>query len=109
LDHEHDFGFCRDFCGNIHKDFSGLQIKLIRALVRGEDAHWNHRYSASSIFALAYGLISTMILIPAIALPEDPISLLFTFLTSFFYGWGINDAFNKIFIDWTKCWKMVRP
>lgn len=90
------------------RTFLAYRYKLIRALVRGEDMCWNHRYLASSLFALAYGLVSTMILIQAVALPEDPVSLLFTFLTSFFYGWGINDAFNKIFIDWTKYWKMLR-
>lgn len=79
--------FAGIFVAVFTRTFLAYRYKLIRALVRGEDVRWNHRHSASSIFAMAYGLISTMTLIQAVALPEDPVSLLFTFLTSFFYGW----------------------
>lgn len=91
------------------RTFLAYRYKLFRALVRDEEVRWNHRYLVSSLFAVAYGLVSMMILVQSVALHEDPASLLFTFLTMFFYGWGVNDAFNKIFIDWTKHWKTVRP
>jgi len=90
------------------RTFLAYRYKLIRALIRGEAVRWNHKYLLSSVFALAYGFLSTMVVVPAVALPDDPLHLIFVFITSLFYGWGINDAYNKIFIDWTKYWKMVR-
>ena len=102
------FAFAGIFVAVFTRTFLAYRYKLITALVRDEEVRWSHRYLASSVSALAYGLISVTIITQSVALPEDPVSLLFTFLTSFFYGWGINDAFNKIFIDWTKHWKRIK-
>jgi hypothetical protein len=68
------------------RTFLAYGYKLITALVCDEEVHWNHKYLASSVSALAYGFLSVTIIIQSVALPEDPVSLVFTFLTMLFYG-----------------------
>ena len=54
------------------RTFLAYRYKLIRALIHGEDVCWNHKYLASSLFVLVYGFLSTIIIIPAVTLPDDP-------------------------------------
>ena len=62
------------------------RYKQVRAFVRDEEVRCNHRYLASPASALAYGLLTATIITQTVPLPEDHLSLLFTFLTMFFYG-----------------------
>ncbi|RLI41033.1 hypothetical protein DRO69_12105 [Candidatus Bathyarchaeota archaeon] len=90
------------------RTFLAYTYKLFNTRASGENLRFNFKFLVSSMFAFAYGTASAMVIVPITAIPEDPLNLLFTLFTSFLYGWGINDAFNKIFIDWTKHWKRVR-
>jgi len=74
--------------------------KKLRAVERGEKIEWNKRYTVTSLLALLTSLIIATQTIPALTLPNDPISLLYVFTMAFGYGWGLNDVYNKIFIDW---------
>lgn len=96
------------FAAVFTRTFLAYTYKLFKARARGENLRFNLKFLASSVFAFAYGTASSMAILPITAIPEDPASLLFVLFTSFLYGWGINDAFNKIFIDWPKHWKRVR-
>ena len=100
--------FAGIFAAVFTRTFLAYTYKLFNARVRGENLRFNLKFLASSVFAFAYGTASSMAILPITAIPEDPASLFFVLFTSFFYGWGINDAFNKIFIDWTKYWKRAR-
>ncbi|KPV63278.1 MAG: hypothetical protein AOA65_1286 [Candidatus Bathyarchaeota archaeon BA1] len=55
--------------------------KRLRACERGERIKWDKRYT----------------------LRNEPISLLYVFIMAFGYGWGLNDIYNKIFINWRAC------
>jgi len=45
-------------------------------------------------------LVVAVLAFPAITVPAEPTSLFYVFIASFGYGWGFNDAYNKILIDW---------
>ena len=74
--------------------------KRIKAFDRGKRIWWDHKYTVTFVFALIMNSIVVVKITSALILPNDPINLLFLFFTAFAYGWGFNDAANKIFIDW---------
>ena len=40
-----------------------------------------------------------MLAFPTITVPAEPVGLFYVFVVSFGYGWGVDDAYNKILID----------
>jgi len=61
---------------------------------------WNHRYTWTCISALVTGFVSAMLLLPTFAMPLTTIGQFAIFIIAFGYGWGVNDVYNEILIDW---------
>ncbi|MGQ9565897.1 MAG: hypothetical protein ACUVT5_05060 [Candidatus Bathyarchaeales archaeon] len=61
---------------------------------------WNHGYTWTCVSALVTGFIVAMLTLPAFSVPPTIVGQFAVFVTAFGYGWGINDAYNKILIDW---------
>jgi len=75
--------------------------KMREGVEKGESTvAWRQRYTATCLSALFTGFILSTLAFPNLAVPTEPISLVYTFILAFGYGWGINDAYNKILIDW---------
>lgn len=74
--------------------------KLIKASDRGGKISWNQRYTITCLVALLTSFILAIQTIPAFTLPNEPMILIYAFTMAFGYGWGFNDAYNKIFVDW---------
>jgi len=75
--------------------------KVREATEKGENTvAWRQRYTATSLSALFTGFILSMLVFPNWTVQAEPTSIVYTFVLAFGYGWGINDAYNKILIDW---------
>jgi multisubunit Na+/H+ antiporter MnhB subunit len=75
--------------------------KVREASEKGEQfVSWRQRYIVTCVSALFTGFILSILTFPNLPIPAEPASLLYTFVLAFGYGWGINDAYNKILIDW---------
>jgi len=75
--------------------------KVKEAAEKGENTvAWRQRYTLTCLSALLTGFTLSMLAFPNLAVPTEPASLIYTFALAFGYGWGINDAYNKILIDW---------
>jgi len=75
--------------------------KVRKAAEKGESVPaWSQRYAFTGFCALLTSLITALLTLPAITVPAEPASLLYVFIVSFGYGWGVNDAYNKILVDW---------
>jgi len=61
---------------------------------------WSHRYTWTCVSAFITGFITTMLALPAFTVPPTTIGQFAVLIIAFGYGWGINDAYNKILIDW---------
>jgi len=61
---------------------------------------WSHRYMITGCCALFTSLVTALLAFPTTAVPAEPTSLFYVFVVSFGYGWGINDACNKVLVDW---------
>jgi hypothetical protein len=74
--------------------------KLRDAEERGEPTPaWNHKYTWTCITALVTSFVTTLLILPAFNVPQTTTGLFAIFIVAFGYGWGINDAANKILID----------
>jgi len=75
--------------------------KLREAVDRGENVvAWRQRYTATCLSALFTGFILSLLAFPNLPFSAEPLTLFYAFVIAFGYGWGINDAYNKILIDW---------
>jgi len=75
--------------------------KIREASDRGEDVPiWSHRYTITGLSALLTGLVVTLLAFPTLTVPAEPTSLIYVFVVAFGYGWGLNDVYNKVLIDW---------
>jgi len=75
--------------------------KVKKAAEKGETVPvWSQRYLVTGFCALFTSLVVAVLAFPTIAVPAEPTTLFYVFVVSFGYGWGVNDAYNKILIDW---------
>jgi len=75
--------------------------KVREAAEKGVSAPvWSQRYAVTGFCALFTSLAIAALVFPAITVPAEPATLFYVLIVSFGYGWGINDAYNKILIDW---------
>jgi len=75
-------------------------VKMQETVKRDEKLIWNWKYAYTALSALFTSFIVASLAFPAFNVSTDSLSLFYVFTLSFGYGWGINDAFNKAFIDW---------
>ena len=61
---------------------------------------WNQKYTWTCITALIMSFVIAMLTLPAFNIPQTTSGQFGVFIIAFGYGWGINDAANKILIDW---------
>jgi len=61
---------------------------------------WNHRYTWTCITALVMSFVVAMLTLPVFNISQTTSGQFIVFVIAFGYGWGINDATNKILIDW---------
>jgi hypothetical protein len=66
----------------------------------GASPVWNHGYTWTCISALVTSFVSAMLALPAFNVPPTTTGQFAILVIAFGYGWGINDAFNKLLIDW---------
>jgi len=75
--------------------------KVRKAAEKGESVPvWSPRYLVTGFCALFTSLVIAVLAFPTITVPAEPTSLFYVFIASFGYGWGFNDAYNKILVDW---------
>jgi len=75
--------------------------KARTAAEKGESVPtWSQRYLFTGLCALFTSLIIAVLAFPTISVPAEPASLFYVFVVSFGYGWGVNDVYNKVLVDW---------
>jgi hypothetical protein len=75
--------------------------KLADAETKGENSPtWNYRYTWTCISALITSFVTAMLVLPAFNAPPTATGQFAILVIAFGFGWGINDATNKILIDW---------
>ena len=75
--------------------------KLREAEEKGETApSWSHLYTWACISALVTSFVTAMLALPTFTVPPTTTGQFAVLVVAFGYGWGINDAYNKILIDW---------
>jgi hypothetical protein len=75
--------------------------KMADAETKGDNSlNWNHKYTWTCITALVMSFVIAMLTLPAFNIPQTTSGQFIVFVIAFGYGWGINDATNKILIDW---------
>jgi multisubunit Na+/H+ antiporter MnhB subunit len=66
----------------------------------GDIPSWSQRYTVTGLFAFFTSLAVALLSFSELTLPAEPTSLVYVFAVSFGYGWGVNDVYNKVFVDW---------
>jgi len=75
--------------------------KVREALEKKETPlRWDTRYLWTCLSAFFTSFIIATLTLPNFPMPTNTTSQILTFIIAFGYGWGINDAYNKLLMDW---------
>ncbi len=74
-------------------------FKMRDAVSKGERFTWNWAYAYTAVSAFFTSFIIAALAFPVFSVPAGSLSLFYVLILSFGYGWGLNDVYNKVFVD----------